>query len=356
MIAKICIVPSAQKHTRDQRQEIAVWLSTAGLIITLALSVLVLPRTSDAQQPVKVPLIGILGSGPAPSAAQRHHSPFLHKLRELGWQDGHNIAFARRFAEGKLDRLPDLAADLVRLRPDVLVTWGTPGVRAAQQATTTIPIVILSAGMLVEQGIVASLAHPGGNITGVETGRAEIYGKRLEILKEAVPQIARVAFLCNPTNPFTPLLLPSLEADARALGVQLQPVAVRHPDEFDAAFAAIVASRPDALFIQDDFLFNPLNPYLQQIMAFATTHRLPTLACERQFAVAGSLMAFGYSIRESAERAAVYVDKILKGARPGDLPIERPMTFELLINLKTAKSLGLTIPPTLLFQAEEVIQ
>ena len=325
--------------------------SAIGLILTLALGFLVTPRCSNAQQPVK--LIGILNPGSPPSEAQRQQSPFLQKLRELGWHEGHNIAFERRYAEGKLDRLPDLAADLVRLRLDVIVTGGTPGTRAAQQATTTIPIVIMGAGMLVEQGIVASLAHPGGNITGLEYDAIGISGKRLEFLKDAVPQLARVAFLYNPANPYFPFELTSMETDARTLGVQLQPVAVRHPNEFDVAFATIVEQRPDALFIGNDAL---LNSYLRQIMDFATTHRLPTLSGWRQAAEAGSLLTFGFSARELFQRAAVYVDKILKGARPGDLPIERSTKPELIINLKTAQALGLTIPPTLLFQADEVIR
>jgi putative ABC transport system substrate-binding protein len=328
-----------------------MWLSTVGLILTLALSLLVVPCATDAQQPVK--LIGILGQGFPPSEAQWQQSAFLHKLRELGWHEGSNIAFERRDAEGHTDRLSDLAAALVQLRPDVILTGGTPGVQAAQRATTTIPIVINGAALLVEQGIVVSLAHPGGNITGVENNAVGLSGKRVEILKEAVPQITRVAFLFNPTNPFFTLDLPSMETDARALGVQLQPVAVRQPGEFDVAFAAIIEQRPDALFIGDDGLFNS---HLRQIMDFATTHRLPTMGVRRQVAEAGSLLAFGYSNREVAQRAAVYVDKILRGARPGDLPIERPTTFELIINLKTAEALGVTISPLFLFRADEVIR
>jgi len=252
-----------------------MWLSTVGLIITLALSPLMVPCATDAQQPVKVPLIGILTTGFPPSEAQQQQAPFQQKFRELGWHEGHNIAFERRFAEGKLDRLPDLAADLVRRRPDIIVvTGGTPVVRAAQPATTTIPIVITGAGLLVEQGIVASLVHPGGNITGVENNAVGLSGKRLEILKEAVPQISRVAFLFNPTNPFWSLEIPGLETDARALGLQLERVAVRHPNEFDAVFATIVESRTDALFIANEGAFYP---HLQQIMDFAATHRLPTM-------------------------------------------------------------------------------
>jgi len=329
-----------------------VWLSTIGItIITLAL--LMAPLATDAQQPVKVARIGILWTGPSPSEAERQQSPFRQKLRELGWQGGHNIAFEGRYAEGQLDRLPDLAADLVRLKPDVIATWFKSGVQAVQQATTTIPIVSMGTGLLVEQGIVASLEHPGGNITGVESHPLGLSGKRLEILKEAVPQISRVAFLFDSTNPFWKIEGPGLETDARALGLQLQHVPVRHPGEFDAAFAAIAASRPDALFVAGDQTFIP---YRQQIMNLAATHRLPTMSGGRAWAVAGSLIAYSHSTRELAQRKAIYVDKILKGARPGDLPIERPMQFELTINLKTAQALGITMPPSLLLLADEVIQ
>jgi putative tryptophan/tyrosine transport system substrate-binding protein len=329
-----------------------MWHSTVGCLVIVALSLLMVPRATNAQQPVKVARIGILGIGPYPSEAEQQQSPLQQKLRELGWQEGHNMAFEHRFAEGKLDRLPDLAADLVRLRPDVIVARGTPALRAAQQATTTIPIVTTGAAMLVEQGFVASLTHPGGNLTGVENNRPELYSKRLELLKEAVPQIGRVAFLREP-SPTASLTLSSLETEARALGVQLLPVAVRRSDELADAFAAIVASRPDALLLQGNAF---VGLHRRQIMDFAIAHRLPTVGPERQFVEAGALMAFGFSNRELAQRAAVYVDKILKGARPGDLPIERPMTFELIINLTTAKALGITIPPSVLFQADEVIK
>ena len=193
-----------------------MWHSIVGCLVIVALSLLMVPRATDAQQPVKVPLIGVLGMGFPPSEAVRQQSPFWQKLRELGWQEGHNIAVERRFAEGKLDRLPDLAADLVRLKPDVIVTGSTPGVLAAQQATTTIPIVITGVAQLVEQGIVASLAHPGGNITGLEGTISGLSAKRLEILKEAMPQAARVAFLFNPTNPWAHFDLAEVETAARA--------------------------------------------------------------------------------------------------------------------------------------------
>jgi putative ABC transport system substrate-binding protein len=206
----------------------------------------------------------------------------------------------------------------------------------------------------VEQGIVASLAQPGGNITGLETTAGGLSGKRVEILKDVLPRLSRVAYLYDGANPFYTFELPQLETDARALGVQLLPVAVHAPDGFDAAFATILAFRPDALLFADDSA--TLYSHLRQIVGFATTHRLPTMGARKQAAEAGSLLAFGYSFGALRQRAAIYVDKILRGARPGDLPIERPMTFELILNLKTAEALGITIPPLFLFRADEVIR
>jgi len=283
---------------------------TIGLICTLA--TVLAPLASDAQQPAKIALIGVLTTGSPPSEAQQRPRPFRQALRELGWIDGQNIAFESRYAVEQLDRFPDLATELVRLRPDVIVTTGTPALRAAQQATTTVPIVTTGAAMLVDQGLVASLAQPGGNITGVETNAVGLSSKRLELLKEAVPQVARVAFLFNPTNPSFTLELPQLETDARTLGLQLQPVAVRHADEFSGAFATILEHRPHALCLGEDGL---PNRNLQRIIHFATTHQLPAMGPRRETAEAGSLMAFGYSRRELIQRAAVYVDKILKGAQ-----------------------------------------
>ena len=327
--------------------------TTVGCLVTLILSLLVAPCTATAQQSVTLPRIGVLSPGSPPPPPSPTLDAFRQSLRDLGYVEGQTILLEYRYAEGKLDRFLDLAADLVRLRPDVIATWFTLGVQAVQQATTTIPIVSMGAGLLVEQGLVASLEHPGGTITGVESSPLGLSGKRLEILKEAVPQLSRVAFLFNPTNPFWKLELPGLETDVRALGLQLQHVTVRHPDEFDAAFAAIVESHTDALFIPDEGMFYP---YLRQIMNFAATHRLPTVGGNKRFAEAGSLIAYGYDLRELAQRAAVYVDKILKGARPGDLPIERAMKFELIINLTTAQALGLTLSPVFLFRADEVIK
>src|SRR5262245_25943040 len=230
MRATLSMVPSARKPAGDQQQATGMWLSTVGLSITLALGLLVAPCATDAQQPVK--LLGLLINSAPPAEAQQQQPAFQQKLRELGWHEGHNIAFERRYTEGQTERLPDLAAELVQLRPEIIVTGGTPGARAAEQATTPIPIVLWGAGLLVEQGIVASLAQPGGNITGVENTAGGLSGKRVELLKDALPQLTRLAFLYNPANPFFTLELPSVETDARALGVQLQPVAVRPPDAF----------------------------------------------------------------------------------------------------------------------------
>jgi len=330
-----------------------MWYKTVGGLVALILSLLVAPCPATAQQSVTLPRIGVLSPASPPPPPSSTMDAFRQGLRDLGYIEGQTILLEYRYAEGKLDRFPALAADLVRLRPDVIATWLSSGLQAVQQVTTTIPIVSLGASLLVEQGLVASLDHPGGNITGVEGYSLGLSGKRLEILKDAVPQISRVAFLFNPTGPVGKFELPRLATDARALGVQLQHVPVRHPDAFDAACAAIVASQPDALFIADEGMFYS---YLRQIMHFAATHQLPTVSGNRRFAEAGSLISHGYDLRELAQRGAVYVDKILKGARPGDLPIERTLKFELIINLTTAQTLGLTLSPMFLFRADEVIK
>jgi putative tryptophan/tyrosine transport system substrate-binding protein len=245
---------------------------TIGLSLTLAM--VLAPLAADEQPLVKVPLLGILHAGSPPSAAQRQPSPFWQELHERGWYEGQNIAVERRYAEGQLDRLPALAADLVQRRPDVIVTGGTLGVLAVQQATTTIPIVIQGAGALVEKGIVTSLARPGGNITGMESNPLELYGTRLELLKDVRLHLTRVALFLNPMNPGWNLRLPGLETEARALGLQLQRVEARALDEFEAAFAAIVEHRADALFIADEAPFR--SPATRQrLLDFAATQAGP---------------------------------------------------------------------------------
>jgi putative ABC transport system substrate-binding protein len=324
-----------------------------GLILTLTLGLFVAPLAVDAQPPGKVPLLGVLAAGSYPSEAQLQRSPFRHGLHELGWHEGQNIAIEQRYAEGQLDRLPALAAELIGLKVDVIVTVGTPATRAAQHATHTIPIVIATAADLVGQGFIASLARPGGNITGLELEDAQLVGKRFELLKAAAPAISRVAVLSNPANPAFDHLLSEATNQARALGLQLQRVEARAPDAFDAAFAAMAERQAEALMIMDDTL---LFDYRVRLLDLAISHRLPTLAGLRAFAEAGSLLAYSRSLPAMYRRAASYVDKILKGANPGDLPVEQPMRFELVINLKTARALGITMPPSLLLLADEIIR
>ena len=250
-------------------------------------------------------------------------------------------------------RLPDLAAELVQLPVDIIVVAGSPGTQAAKHATTTIPIVMASVGDPVGSGFVASLARPGGSITGLTVLGAGLSTKRLELLQEAVPTLSRVAILWNPANPNQRAHVEALQVGARALGVALRSVEVRTPDEFDLAFTALMRERPDALYITADSMHQR---YIGRIIAFAATSRLPAMYQVPEQVRAGGLMAYGASLPALFRRAAVYVDKILKGAKPADLPVEQPMKFELVINLKTAKALGITMPPSLLLLADEVIQ
>jgi putative ABC transport system substrate-binding protein len=323
------------------------------LIIMFALSVLVAPVVTAAQTSAKIPRIGVLSPASPPPAPSPSVDAFRQGLRDLGYVEGQNIFLAYRYAAWEFDRLPALAAELVQLIPDVIFTYTTQGALAAKQATTTIPIVVGSAGDMVGRGMVESLARPGGNITGTTTFGPELDGKRLELLKEAAPQTTRVAFLGNPANPTWPAQFGNLAAQAQALGVQIFRVDARAPSEFEGAFAAMAEGRVDALLVTDDAMFHE---YRQRIVELAATHRLPTMSRIRGFAEAGGLMQYGDDPIALARRAATHVDKILKGAKPGELPIERPMKFELVINLKTAQALGLTLPPTVLFQADEVIR
>jgi putative ABC transport system substrate-binding protein len=277
---------------------------------------------------------------------------FRQGLRDLGYVEGQNIALEYRFAEGKVERLPALAAELVRLKVDIILAEGVDAVRAAQHASGTIPIVFPAAFDPVGQGLVASLARPGGNITGVSFHDPALMGKRLELLKAAVPGVTRVAYLWHAEANSASNLQETANA-ARALGVQLHPVEVRSPYLFDQAFATMAEAHADALITKPSAVF--LNRRTQ-IVDLAVRMQLPGIFPDRELAEAGGLMSYGPSIPENFRRAAAYVDKILKGTKPGDLPVEYPMKFELVINLKTAKALGLTIPPTLLFQADEVIR
>jgi len=333
-----------------------MWSSAVGCLVILALSLFATPLATAAQQSGHIPLVGVLRPGNLSDDfdPKSSLSVFRQGLRELGYVEGQTIRLAYRFAEGHGDRLPALAAELVTLQPDVLVTHSTLGALAAQQATTTIPIVVAFATDLVEAGLVASLARPGGNLTGQHSRDIEVVGKMLEILKEAVPTMTAVVVLTNLTgNPIAPGFTSALDAAAQALGVRLQHVDAGGPEAFNAAFATIATSGAEALLMQNSFVFSV---HRQRLLDLARTHRLPTVCNGRRYAEAGCLIAYSASPLEMYRRAAVFVDKILKGAKPADLPVERPDKFELVINLKTAKALGLTMPPSLLLLADEVIQ
>jgi len=273
-------------------------------------------------------------------------------LRELGYVEGQNITIEARWADGRIERLPQLAAELVRLPVDVLCTAGGQASGAAQHATSTIPIVFANVAFPIQSGLVASYPRPGGNITGVAFIGPE-YGKRLELLKEASPKLSRVALIYNPDNIGSVLALQETQRWTTALGVRLEPHEFRGPQDFEAVFGAIAGKRPDALMTTADTL---LISYRTRILDFADKHRLPSMYPAREFVYAGGLMFYGGSIPEMFQHAATYVDKILKGTKPADLPVEQPTKFELVINLKTAKALGLTIPPSLLQRADQIIQ
>jgi putative tryptophan/tyrosine transport system substrate-binding protein len=326
---------------------------TIRLLVTLALGLLVAPLASQTQQPTIVHRIGLLSAG-SPLSSRANIEAFQQGLRDLGYVEGQNLAIEDRYAEGKAERLPELAAELVRLQVEVMVAGGSSAIRAAQQATRTIPIVMGGTADAVASGFVASLTRPGGNITGVHDLGAEISGKRLELLKETVPHSARIAVLANPASPHHELRMHTLTMAARALGVHLHVVELRRADELDRAFAAITREGADALIVLEDSLLLP--GLLARTVDLAAKYRLPAMYDRRQAVEAGGLMAYGPPIPENFRRAATYVDKILKGAKPADLPVEQPTRFELVINLKTAQALGLTIPPVLLFQADEVIR
>jgi putative tryptophan/tyrosine transport system substrate-binding protein len=321
---------------------------TLGLLLALAL--FMAPLAADAQQPKKSPRIGFLDFSPRSSP---YYEGFREGLRELGYVEEQTIALEPRFAEGKPERLTDFAGELVRLNVDVITAVGGGSIHAAKSVTTTIPIVMGYSGDSVEAGFVESLARPGGNITGVSFFSSELAGKRLELLKAVVPEASRVAVLSNPAHPGEHIDWRETQVAARRLNIALQYVVVRGPRDFEDAFAQITAERADGLFVIPDAL---TLAHRGKIAEFAVKTRVPMMAAWSEFTKAGGLMSYGPNLRDSFRHAAVFVDKILKGAKPADLPVEQPTTFELVINLKTAQALGLTIPPSLLFQADEVIR
>jgi putative ABC transport system substrate-binding protein len=315
----------------------------------LALSLRVTPLAAEAQPLANIPRIGLLRPT-TPSLAEPNNEAFRHGLRELGYVEGKNILIEYRFAEGKDDRLPDLAAELVRLNVDVIVTAGIAA-HAAKQVTSTIPIVAVNYD-LDAAGLAPSLARPSGNSTGLAGMSADLAGKRLELLQEAVPNVSRVAVLWNP-DAILAENVRQTEVAGRQLGVNVQPVEVRDPHEIPRAYAAMTQQQANAvIIIQSPFT----NTHISQIVALAIKHRLPSMYTTQRWTNAGCLLSYGPDQLHIFRRAATYVDKILRGAKPAELPVERPMQFESVINLKTAQALGLTMSPTLLFQATEVIQ
>jgi putative ABC transport system substrate-binding protein len=309
-------------------------------------------RDAKAQQPAKVWRIGFLGGG-ARTSDGAPPDALRQALQALGYVDGTSIGYVSRWAEAKSDRLPALAAELVGLKVDLIVTQGGPAAEAAKVATSMIPIVIVNAGDAVGIGVIASLARPGGNITGSTDQATELSAKRLELLKEAVPKASRVAVLWNADDRSMTLRYREIEKAARVLGVTIQPLGVREPDDFDVAFSAMARERPDALFLVTDAL-TILNR--RRVIDFATAHRVPAMYESGLVVRDGGLMSYGPDLADSYRRAAVYVDRILKGAKPGELPVEQPNRYYLLVNLITAKALGLTIPQSILLRADEVIQ
>jgi putative ABC transport system substrate-binding protein len=315
----------------------------------VALGALTVPPAAEAQPAPKIPRIGILGNA-SPSSGAPLLEGFRQGMRELGYSD---IVIEVRWAEGRPERFPDLAAELVRLKVDIIVSAGTAGPLAAKRATSTIPIVMIGAGDPVASGLVQSLARPGGNVTGTSMTAPELGGKRLQLLKEAVPGLSRVAVLWNPFNPDSTFVLKGTEMAARTLGIRVQSLEVKRPEDFDIAFTAMTGGRADALMTVDDPL---MIVHARQIVDFAAKTRRPAIYGASEYVDAGGLMAYGPRGIVALRRTLTYVDKILKGAKPADLPVLEPRQFDLTINLLTSKALGLTIPQSLLLQTDRVVQ
>jgi ABC-type uncharacterized transport system substrate-binding protein len=310
------------------------------------------PLAAPGQQQAKVPQIGFLGNSTAALEADLV-GPFRDGLRDLGYEEGRNIVIEYRWAEGKYDRFPALIAELVALKVDVIVTAGTPAALAVKTATTSIPLVMVAVGDPVGTGLVASFARPGGNNTGLTSLAPELEGKRLELLREVVPKLSYIAVLWNPANAYMVTTEKEVQAAAKVLHMKVLSLGVRTPEELDTALATVLKEQPGALNVLADRLFLHNRA---RIVDFAAQHRLPGVHAYRELVVAGGLMSYGPSYADMHRRAAIYVDKILKGAKPADLPVQAPTKFELVINLKTAKALGLAVPPTLVALADEVIE
>jgi ABC-type uncharacterized transport system substrate-binding protein len=326
------------------------WAGIVALVVTFAMC----GEVAQAQQPKKVPRIGYLSSG-EPASESTRSEPFRLALRELGYIEGQNIAIEYRYTEGKVDRAPELASELVRLKVDIIVVaGGDTWIRATKNATKEISIVMMGTGTdPVEAGHVESLARPGGNVTGVTNLGTELGGKRLELLKQAVPKLARVAVLDDPTIPASVVDVKAVLPAARALGLTIRSWEIRAEGGFEKVFAALNKERPDGLYVTPGGL---MNANRKRIADFALNSRLPSVYVRREFVDAGGLMSYGADLADSYWRVAYYVDKILKGVKPADLPVEQPTKFEFIINLKTAKQIGLTVPPEVLARANKLIR
>ncbi len=308
---------------------------------------------AEAQQPVRVARIGVLSPADPASEPSLRFEAFRRELRERGWLEGQNIVIEWRSAEGRNDRLPDLAAELVRLKVDVIFAVNTPATQAAQHATSTVPIVFTGVANVTATRLVGSLARPGGNVTGVTTMSGELCGKRLELMKAVLPKVTRVAVLWNARNEGAAASFREIEVAGLQLALRIQNVGVSGPDEIQGALEAAARGRAGALVLIDDVV---ISSHRQQILELAAKSRLPVVSIYRDFADVGGLLAYGPSAPGMYQRAAYFIDKILKGAKPIDLPVEQPSEFELVINLRTAKALGLTMPPSLVRRADHVIQ
>jgi ABC-type uncharacterized transport system substrate-binding protein len=343
--------PGDQMRTGNRQQTIGNGKSLK--LYALCMMLFALCSSAEAQQPKKVPRIGYLTVASLASETSIGEA-FQRGLRELAYVEGQNIAIERRSADGVYNRLPELAAELIRIKVDLILSGGTSATRVAQKATSTIPIVMGdSTDDPVTAGFVVSLARPGKNITGLTSISTELSGKRLELLKEVLPKAIHTAVLLNPNNPRHLSRLKEIEVAAQAIGITIQPLAVRSSKEFEGAFRTAVKERADALNVMGDALFNS---HRKQIADLAAKHRLPAMYEKYEFVATGGLVSYGVDLDDLYRRAATYVDKILKGAKPDDLPVEQPKKFELIINLKTAKQIGISIPPNVLARADRVIK
>ena len=329
-----------------------MWYSAVGFLVTLTLSLLTAPLAAEAQPAGKVYRIGMLETR-STVLNTANIDAFRQGLLELGYKEGQNLKIVYRSSDGRDEQFPGLASEFVRLQVDLILTRGTPAALAAKSASRTIPIVMAASGDPVVTGIVASSARPGGNVTGLSSAVPELTAQQIELLRAVLPTLARVAVLMNMGNPVHPPQWRDVEATARALGIEPQLLDVRRPEDLPRLFEAAAEQRAEALIVGLDGV---AQGHLRPIAALAAQQRLPSMYAEKAYVDAGGLMSYGASDLHMYHQAATFVDKIFKGAKPADLPVEWPMQFELAINLKTAKALGLTIPPTLLFQADKVIQ